>query len=97
MKIVQKKVTNANTCKLKVKEQGGIRKLGIQAPQGFQIKLNNDQNVIEMGHFGVYELDLISIGYGVTVVEVSAPKESESATIIIDAVIEGELDEEAQV
>ena len=105
MKIVQKSSTNIN-CSLEVQQQGGIRKLGIQAPQGSKIYLNNGESTIEMNHFGVYELDLIKFGYGLTKVEVQPPSSSTKSDekteteepveqhILIDAVIEGDIKEE---
>ena len=105
MKIVQKSSTNTS-CSFEVQQQGGIRKLGIQAPQGSKIFLNNTESIIEMNHFGVYELDLIKFGYGLTKVEVQLPPSSSTNSgenteqqsieqhILIDAVIEGEIKEE---
>ena len=98
MKIIQKSSMGTD-CSLEVQQQGGIRKLGIQAPQGSKIYLNNGESTIEMNHFGVYELDLIKFGYGLTKVKVQLPsankdgnteEESIKQQILIDAVIEGE-------
>ena len=63
-------------------------KIGIQGPAGLQFKINEGSN-IEMGIYGLYELDLSeNQGQIRNVQVVSIPEEPSLAYILIDLVIE---------
>ena len=60
-KIDQKSI-NSNTSSSNIFEGMSVIKLGIQGPPGFQFSLNNG-DLITLGKYGIYELDLMGIGY----------------------------------
>ena len=63
--------------------------LGIQAPPGTEFSINNDSEM-EMGLFGIYELDLENLGGIVSSLTIVAIPEdaSENTRVIVDYVYE---------
>ena len=67
-----------------------VTMLGIQAAPGTKFQINNGGN-IEMGFYGIYELDLERIGGLITSIVLTSPSPetgSENSPIIIDMVYE---------
>lgn len=71
-----------------LKDYFPITKIGIWGPSGTSFKLN-DGSIIELGAYGIYELDLTNIGYitKMTLHTIGEPnREGETPTVYIDFV-----------
>ena len=63
------------------------RKIGILAPQGTEFSLNNGDNIMYIGQYGVYELDLTKENSLITKITISSIPEGGS--VIVDYINEG--------
>lgn len=71
-----------------LKDYAPITKIGILAPPGSIFQLN-EGNDIEMGQYGIYELDITNLGYIDSLV-IKSNSEKESKPILVDFVYHGE-------
>ena len=79
----------ANTV-ISVLENEKVTMLGMQAAPGTQFRINNG-GIIEMGFYGIYELNLEHIGGAITSIVLVAPSPefgSKDTSIIIDIIYE---------
>lgn len=98
MQIIQKTNitggTALNTLTLGAEDQvrdGGILKLGIQAPPESVIIINNNEDTpILIGNFGVYELNFLNIEsqFGISSVKVTLPTGVTDKRMMLDAVVD---------
>lgn len=75
---------------ISVLENEKVTMLGIQAAPGTQFRINNG-GIIEMGFYGIYELNLERIGGAITSIVLVAPSPeigSKDTSIIIDIIYE---------
>ena len=99
MQIIQKTITGDGTTNNPLTlgaddeiRDGGILKLGIQAPQGSKIIINeNEGTPIFVGNFGIYELNFLNIEsqFGISSVKVTLPEgDYTGKRIMLDAVVD---------
>lgn len=105
MQIIQKTITGDGTTPTELTlgaedqiRDGGILKLGIQAPQDSVIIINeNEDTPILVGNFGIYELNFLNIEsqFGISSVKVTLPEgDYTGKRIMLDAVVDILEDEE---
>ena len=87
--VIKNNIDLADGKKIIIFEDVTVTALGIQAPPGTQFSINGDSDM-EMGPFGIYELDLERIGGIVSSLTLTAPAKnaSQGAQIIIDYIYE---------
>lgn len=83
IKIDNKSAINSNV----LSKHAPVTKIGIQAPSGTKFQLNQGSE-IEMGAYGIYELDITGLGYIDSLVFKTTFAEDEYA--LIDIVYHGE-------